>query len=227
MPRSRRTSQGAPASCAPVVEDGEVLVLPAGSPRSRRLALDALGASRVIAIPTDTVYGLAARLEDRDAIAAIFSIKGRSQSAALPVLVSDARAAKRLSTRWTRSARALSARYWPGPLTIVVDADAQVASLLGGDGASVGVRVPRHRAVRRLLKVSGPLAVTSANRSGEEPAHSAAQVASLFDASEVALVLDGGVGGGVPSSVVDCRVDPPVVVREGALDAAWIFAALR
>ena len=194
---------------------------------ARRDAQRALLEGAVIAVPTDTVYGLAARIAPGSGIETIFSIKGRSHDAGLPVLASSAKDARNLSTNWTRVAKSLAARYWPGPLTLVVDADPAWAHLLGGDGVSVGLRVPKHRGLRKLLAATGPLAVTSANRSGEVAAKDAAEVSAIFSSDEVAVVLDGGPGEGVASSVVDCRVTPPVILREGALTRTWIEAALR
>lgn len=190
-------------------------------------AVDALEEGRVVAIPTDTVYGLGARLDRSEAISAIFAAKARPADLALPVLVGRWRQAKDVAARWPRSASMLGARFWPGALTLVVPVDPALGALLGGDGKSIGLRHPDHRFVRALCRRAGPLAVTSANRHDAPPCTSAAEVRAAFGAGEVGLVVDGGTCDGVPSTVVDCTATPPRCLREGAIAWPWIEASLR
>jgi tRNA threonylcarbamoyl adenosine modification protein (Sua5/YciO/YrdC/YwlC family) len=118
----------------------------------------------------------------------------------------------------------VAARFWPGPLTVVVPARPELEGLLGGDGRTVGVRRPGHRMVRALCRSAGPLAVTSANPHGLPPSTTAEQVQAVFGAIGV---VDGGICDGVPSTVVDCSVSPPRCLREGGVPWAWVEAALR
>lgn len=206
---------------------GRPSVLDAGDRATLDSVAAALGDGVVVAIPTDTVYGLAARLDRPQALAAIFSAKDRPAGLALPVLVGRWRQAKEVAARWPREASMLGARFWPGALTIVVPADPGLGTLLGGDGTSVGLRHPDHRFVRELCRRAGPLAVTSANHHGAPPCTTAAAVRDAFAGADVDLVVDGGKCDGVPSTVVDCTVTPPRCLREGAIAWSWIEASFR
>lgn len=210
----------------PVPAGGPPPVVPLGG-GALAAALEALDAGRVVAVPTDTVYGLAARVDRPEGIAAVFAAKGRPPGLALPVLVGRWRQAKRVARSWPRSAAVLAARFWPGALTVVVPVADDLAGRLGGDGATVGVRRPDDRLVRALCRRAGPLAVTSANRHGLPPCTTAADVAEVFDAAAVSLVVDGGRCDGEPSTVVDCTVRPPACLRQGAIPWSWIEASLR
>jgi len=202
-------------------------VLDARDPATIDAAAEALGAGHVVAIPTDTVYGLAASIGRPDAMAAVFAAKDRPPGLALPVLVGRWRQAREVATSWPRPAAALAARFWPGALTVIVPVDPALGACLGGDGRTVGLREPRHRFARALCRKAGPLATTSANRHGSPPCTTAAEVVAAFEGTGVALVVDGGTCDGTPSTVVDCTATPPVCVREGALPWAWIEASLR
>lgn len=207
--------------------DGDPRVLSAGEAATLAAVADALDEGAVVALPTDTVYGLAARLDRPDATAAVFCAKGRPPGLALPVLVGSWRQARRVAARWPRAASMLAARFWPGALTVVVAADPALGARLGGDGRSVGIRQPDHRFVQQLCRKAGPLAVTSANRHGEPPCTTAGAVVAAFDGGDVTLVVDGGRCDGEPSTVVDCTVAPPACLREGAIAWSWIEASLR
>lgn len=186
--------------------------------------VDALRAGSVVAIPTDTVYGLAAALEPGP-IAAVFEAKGRPGDLALPVLVGGRPQLAQVVASFPAAAGRLADRFWPGPLTIVVAAKKKVGRLLGGDGRTVGVRWPDHPFVEELCLATGPLAVTSANAHGEPPCSTASAVGERFDAASVALVVDGHGGAGTPSTVVDCT-RAPRCLREGALEWALVESAL-
>ena len=185
----------------------------------------ALVEGSVVALPTDTVYGLAARL-DCAPVDRIFAAKGRPSGAALPVLVGGREQVGLVAASFPASALAIAERLWPGPLTLVVRAKRAVGDLVGGDGKTVGIRWPDHPLVEQLCLDVGPLAVTSANRHGEPPCTSAAQVRAMFEASEVAAVLDGGDCDGTPSTVVDCSGRRPRCLREGAVPWSEIEALL-
>lgn len=187
----------------------------------------ALAGGAVVAIPTDTVYGLAARLDRPEAVAAVFAAKGRPPGLALPVLIGRWSQAARVAGRLPRTARLLAARFWPGALTVVVPALPEVGPLLGGDGRSVGLRQPDHPFVRALCRRVGPVACTSANPHGEPPCATAAEVVRAFSSDQVELVVDGGRCEGEPSTVVDCTATPPVCVRAGRVPWSWVEAGLR
>ena len=201
-------------------------VLPDGDV-SRVAAVELLRAGRIVAIPTDTVYGIAADLALPDAIERLFAAKRRPPEKAVAVLLANADQAWSLGVP-SAAASVLAARFWPGGLTLVlpVRPDARLPTVLAAGTSTIGVRVPDHPAPRALAAVLGPLPTTSANLSGQPDARDAAEVAAtLGDA--VALVIDGGpIHGGPGSTVVDCTTDRPVILRSGAIDPRRIAEAL-
>ena len=171
-------------------------------------------------VPTDTVYGLAALPAGA---AAIFDVKRRPRDKALPVLGADARQLRRVAALDV-VALALAQRAWPGPLTLVVRRAAGFTADLGGsDDGTVAVRVPSHPVVAELLRATGPLAVTSANISGEPPATTCAAACAL---APDAVCLDGGTCDGAPSTVVNVLGEPEVL-REGVLAAEEVLRWIR
>jgi L-threonylcarbamoyladenylate synthase len=202
-------------------------VIDAGQRAALAAAAAALAEGLVVAIPTDTVYGLAARIDRPDAMAAIFDAKRRPPGLALPVLVGRWHQAREVASSWPRAASMLAARFWPGALTVVVPVDPALGAELGGDGTSVGLRRPRHKFVQALCRRAGPLATTSANRHGEQPCTTATEVRGTFGAQDVTVVIDGGTCDRPPSTVVDCTVTPPKCLREGAIPWSWLEAAMR
>lgn len=197
-------------------------VLP-DTPSSIDEAVELLSLGSVVAIPTDTVYGLAARLDDDAPVARLFAAKRRPASLPVAVLCASAEEAAALAAAWPKSAAALARRYWPGPLTLVVAAPRALAARLGS-ARGVGVRVPDDALCRALLERTGPLAVTSANPHGVAPATTAAGVAAV--AEGVAAVFDGGTRDGAVSTVVDLTGATPLLVREGALAFAELLEVL-
>jgi L-threonylcarbamoyladenylate synthase len=193
------------------------------------VAAEALAAGGVVAVPTDTIYGLAARLDRPGALEAVFALKGRPLGLALPVLVGDEGQLPGLVARWPPDAARLAQVFWPGPLTIVVEARDEIGRRLGGDGRTVGLRQPAHEVVRGLCRMSGPLAVTSANRHGDQPCTTPEEVLATFGpgASNLAVVLDGGRCDGSPSTVVDCAASPPRCRREGGVPWDTVEDALK
>ena len=201
-------------------------ILPDGE-AARAEAVALLRAGRIVAVPTDTVYGIAADLALPDAIERLFAAKGRPPEKAVALLLADAAQAGVVGVVGP-AARVLAERFWPGALTLVLHArpDAGLPGILTAGVPTVGVRVPDHPAPRALAAILGPLPTTSANRSGEPDAVDAAEIAArLGDA--IALVIDGGpVRGGPPSTVVDCTGERPVIRRVGAIEPARMAAAL-
>jgi tRNA threonylcarbamoyl adenosine modification protein (Sua5/YciO/YrdC/YwlC family) len=162
-----------------------------------------LAAGRLVVIPTDTVYGVAAALTD-SGVDALFRLKRRPRHKAIPVLAAT-RQDLNTVVRLEGPARLLGERFWPGPLTLVLPRKEGFDIDLGGvDRSSVAVRVPRHEVARELLKITGPLAVTSANESGEAPANSL-DAARRALGGTVSVFVDGGPGGGLPSTVAGLR----------------------
>jgi L-threonylcarbamoyladenylate synthase len=210
-----------------VADVGPPPVISATAREALSRALAALEAGQVVAVPTDTVYGLAARTDRPAGMAAVFAAKDRPAGLALPVLVGRWRPVRQVAADWPKSAANLAARFWPGALTVVVPARPELGPELGGDGRTVGLRRPDLRILQRLCRGAGPLAVTSANRHGRPPCTTAEEVVQQFSANEVALVVDGGRCDGRPSTVVDCTVSPPTCIREGAVPWPWVEAAMR
>lgn len=178
-------------------------------------AVARLRAGEVIALPTDTVYGLVAAAGVAGATARLFAIKGRPESVALPVLVADPDDAYALGD-FDAAARALVDAHWPGALTIVVRrTEVSDGWDIGGDGGTIGLRCPDDDVVRSVARAVGPLAVTSANRHGEAPCTTAHEVvAALGDETPV---LDGGHRAGTPSTVVDVTGDQHRILRQGSV----------
>ena len=185
-----------------------------------RRAVEVLAQGRLVAYPTDTLYGLAVDPRRADAVERLFRAKGRPADMAVPLIAADLEQAARHAGRLTVLARSLAERFWPGPLTLVVDAwPALDARLLAG-GRTVAVRVPDHAVARALARELGhPVTATSANRSGSQPATTAAAAVSAVGC-DLACVLDAGPAKSTsPSTIVDVRGSSPVLLRHGVV--AW------
>lgn len=177
-----------------------------------RVVLDEHG---VVAVPTETYYGLAVSAFDRVACARVFEIKARASSKALPCIVSGIEQLGRVASEISPLASELAARFWPGPLTLIVPARASVAA--ASDDGTVAVRVSSLPLARELAAIAGPVTATSANVSGAPPATTADEVIAQFG-DAVDFVLDGGVTpGGPASTIVDVTQATPKLVREGAI----------
>jgi L-threonylcarbamoyladenylate synthase len=185
-----------------------------------------LSSGEVVAVPTDTVYGLAASLEHPDAVTQLFAMKQRPTSVALPVLADSIHSIEELGVTWSHEASRLSDAFWPGALTIVVAVPSTLAELLGSTDGSVGFRVPRDQALREVLAVCGPLAVSSANEHGREPCHSAAEVVRQFSNTHLVGVLDGGERAAAVSTVVRVSNGTLQVLRQGSVSLADLERAL-
>ncbi len=182
-------------------------------------------AGEIIVFLTDTLYGLGADATNDAAVARVFSIKGRPDSKPLLVLVRDLAEAARCG-HIEGTARRLAERFWPGPLTLVVEraASGPLARDLNPQGTTIGLRVPARAMTRRLIDVADrPLTAPSANRSGETPVHDAAEALATFG-SHVALVLDGGTSAPLPSTIVAWVDGRLSLQREGAISRAAIEA---
>ena len=173
----------------------------------------ALRAGEVVAIPTDTVYGIAASLDHLGAARRLAELKGRASDQPIALLIDSVEAVA--SQLEDPAALDRVRRLWPGALTAIVRVRADFAEGVRTDAGTAGLRQPDDDLARALIReCGGVLAVTSANRHGEPPATSAAEVVAIF--GEELLVLDGGPRtGGAASTVVDLTVEPPAIIREG------------
>lgn len=196
-------------------------------PETLRAAVDALAAGEVVAFPTDTLYGLAVDPRRPDAARRLFALKRRPAGQAVPLIAADAGQIERVVRDVSRLARRLAERWWPGPVSIVLDASPALDPLLLTEAGTVAVRVPAHPLARRLAAdFQHPITATSANRSGSPPAADAAAVAAGLG-SELDVLVDGGPArGGAPSTIVDARGDAPALVREGAVGWERVLQSL-
>jgi L-threonylcarbamoyladenylate synthase len=180
-------------------------------------AAAALRRGELAVIPTDTVYGIAADAFSPPAVTRLLEAKGRGRDMPVPVLVGAWRTIDGLAEAVTPQARALVEAFWPGPLTLVVRSAPSLAWDLGETRGTVAVRMPLHPVALAVLEQTGPLAVSSANRTGLPPATDCAEAARQLGRA-VQVYLDGGqTGDPVPSTIVDLTGDAPRLLRAGAL----------
>jgi L-threonylcarbamoyladenylate synthase len=189
-------------------------------------AAAALQEGRLAVVPTDTVYGVAADAFRPAAVAGLLAAKGRGRDMPVPVLVSSVRMLDGVASGLPAAARTLVDAFWPGALTLIVRHSPQLAWDLGDAQGTVAVRMPLHPLTLELIAATGPLAVSSANRTGRPPALTA-DAAEEQLAEAVAVYLDAGpVTGTVPSTIVDLTGDAPRVVRPGPVSAERLRALL-
>jgi L-threonylcarbamoyladenylate synthase len=181
----------------------------------------------VLALPTETFYALAVNPFDEGALARLFSLKERPAGKPVLVLVGDPAMLPQVAGEVPAAGARLLARFWPGPLTLILPAREGLPELLTGGSGTIGVRVPRQAVTCRLLASLGfPVTGTSANRSGAAPLVGAAAVAREFG-DRVDLILDAGpCPGGLPSTIVDVTSIPPRLVRAGAVPLAELRTIL-
>ena len=188
-------------------------------------AIEVLARAELVAFPTDTVYGLGADAFNDQAVRKLYLAKGRSHEKAIPVLVANLEQFVDVVDRTTFAAMRLVEKFWPGPLTIILGQGSGLASSISVHG-TVGVRIPDHPIALELILEAGPLAVTSANRSGNPEACTAEEIETDMGA-QVHLIVDGGrTPGGQPSTVVDCTQDPPKILRAGPINEDEIHSVL-
>ena len=199
-------------------EARRAVVLAASAPDAVAWTAEAIVAGKVVAIPTDTVYGIAASLSHPQALARIFDIKSRDLRRVLPVLISSAEQVAHLTTDLDPDVPLLLATYWPGPLTVVVPALPGMPAAVTGPDGTVGLRVPNHPAAITVIEhAGGAIACTSANPSGDLPARTAADVYDTLG-SELDVILDGGpTPGGTPSTIIRATGGSISLLREGAI----------
>ncbi|HTW17741.1 MAG TPA: L-threonylcarbamoyladenylate synthase [Nocardioides sp.] len=204
---------------------------PTSSDDEREAAVEAAALAvqrgELVVLPTDTVYGIGADAFDPAAVRALLSAKGRGREMPPPVLVSSATTLDALATRVPDYARTLVEAFWPGPLTLVCHQQTSLRWDIGDTRGTVAVRMPDHQVALEILERTGPLAVSSANRTGLPAATDADQATEMLG-DAVAVVVDDGVSpGGEASTIVDCTGARGRILRRGAIDVSTLNAALE
>jgi L-threonylcarbamoyladenylate synthase len=204
-------------------------VIHASNEHAQLRAIEVLKVGGLVAFPTDTVYGLAVFPWDVDAVVRLYEAKQRPSDRPIPLLLSDASELDRVATllpRCRRQYQQLIARFWPGGLTLVLP-KAEIVPEVVSAGPTVAVRVPDLALTRDLIRAAGGvLAVTSANLSGQPSPVTAQEVEDQLG-DRIDLILDGGPSrGGIPSSILDCTVSPPLLLRHGAVGEAALRAVV-
>ena len=204
----------------------EILSLKRDREAALERAAEAVAAGSLVVFPTDTIYGVGADAFQPFATAALFAAKGRPRSLPLPVMVNAPRQAWALCAHVPHEAAALAMAFWPGPLTLVLPhADGLLWDLGDGRG-TVALRIPAHDDARDLIARVGPMAVTSANRTGDPTPRAVKEIAAILG-DAVAVYLDGGKSkGDVPSTIVDFSGRRPRLRREGVVPRADIERAM-
>jgi L-threonylcarbamoyladenylate synthase len=201
------------------------ILISTDDPQAIQLAVDALHHGGLVAFPTDTVYGLGGLVSDPFGIERLYQVKGREGAKAIPVLLSDLSDLPRVAAEINPAVQRLAEHFWPGPLTLVVPRHPDLPAQLS-PYPTIGVRIPDHPVALALLRLAGPMAVTSANVSGQ-PSPSTAQDVLDQLGGGIELVLDGGrTPGGISSTVVDCSGLEPVILRQGPIGLGELLMAL-
>ena len=190
------------------------------SPDELTEAIEWLRQEKIVAFPTDTLYGLAVDPKSDLAVHRLFELKGRRARAALPLVASATRQVEALCGPLGSTAGRLAATFWPGPLSLVFDAPSSVSVAVHGGSRTIAIRVPDHAVARALAEgFGGPITATSANRTGADPASEPGALGALAEDPNVYVIDAGRTIGGAPSTIVDARGSPLTLVREGAI--AW------
>ena len=189
-------------------------------------AAEAVRRGEVVVLPTDTVYGVGVDAFASDAVVAVLAVKGRGREMPLPVLVPNPQTVDGLAADIPTYARDLIHAFWPGPLTLVMHAQSSLMWDLGETNGTVALRMPRNDVALRLLTEVGPMAVTSANVTGQPPATTVLDAATQLG-SAVSIYLEAGPSaGGLASTILDCTHKTPVILRAGAVSAGQIQEVL-
>jgi L-threonylcarbamoyladenylate synthase len=190
------------------------------------LAASLLSAGSLLIYPTDTLYALGGRVLDAAAGVAVRRAKGREEGKPLPLVAADLAQARDLSRAWPEAAERIAARFWPGPVSLVVPAATAVPVDVTAGTGNIAVRVPDLALTRALCGRAGALVSTSANRAGGSPPVSCAEALEAVGAA-AALALDAGRGRSVASTIVDLTATPPRLLRAGIVSWEEIEGVLR
>lgn len=190
---------------------------PGGRAAGLSAAENTVRAGGLVVFPTDTVYGIGADAFDATAVAALLEAKGRGRNMPVPVLVGSWSTVDGLVQAVPQEARALIEAFWPGGLSLVLPQAPSLAWDLGDTKGTVNVRMPLHPVALDLLRAIGPMAVSSANRTGQPPATTAAQAREQLGSSVPVYLESGPCGEPVASTIVDLTQEQPRVLREGAV----------
>ncbi|NWG06301.1 MAG: threonylcarbamoyl-AMP synthase [Chloroflexi bacterium] len=202
----------------------KTIIVSAESPDALQRALDILKNGGLVAFPTDTVYGVGALAFDGRAVESIYTAKDRPAEKAIPVLIADESDLEKVGVDIPAIAHRLATRFWPGPLTVLVPKKPTLPESVSATD-TVGVRIPDHAVTRALLRAAGPMAVTSANISGQPSPSTAEDVFAQLN-GRIPLIIDGGkTPGGTPSTLVDCTGENIRILREGPLSLEELLSA--
>jgi L-threonylcarbamoyladenylate synthase len=201
-------------------------VLTIDSPKAINKSLRVLSNGGIFIFPTDTIYGIGCSVSYPQAIERIFITKGRDFNKALPILVGSYEQLTMIAKSINPIAKKLMQAFWPGPLTIIVCKNPLLPKNLSPND-TVGIRMPKHPWLLNLIKISGPLASTSANPSGKPEARNVDEALMTLD-GKIDLIIDGGQSSsGQPSTVVDCHEPEIKILREGPISSSEIFAVIK
>ena len=182
----------------------------------------------MVAVPTETVYGLAAHAEDNAAVRAVYVTKVRDMSKPLSILVTGMDMVETYAQNIPQAAYKLAETYWPGPLTMILESSGTVASMVTADGDTLGVRCPDHPMTQALIQALGaPLAAPSANPEGQPAPRTAQEVLDYFDGHNEGILDGGPCAVGVESTIVDLTGEEPRILREGGIPAQEILDFLK
>ena len=204
----------------------ETKVVSTNEPNAINHAADVLRHGGVVAFPTDTVYGLGVMAFEEEGIMRLYLIKGRNHTKALAILISNIDELELVADSPPKAAYDIAKRFWPGPVTLVLPRHPNVPDMLS-PAPTIGVRIPNHKDALELLRLTGPLAVTSANLAEEKSAVTADNVLEQLG-GRVHLTLDGGkTPGGVPSTVIDCTQEEIEILRPGPVKKKELLSLLQ
>jgi L-threonylcarbamoyladenylate synthase len=200
-------------------------LLDANEPGAIARAAALLVAGQIVAFPTDTLYGVGVNPFDAKAIERLYVMKARSLDKGIPILLADASDLARVAAAVPPLAHRLISEYWPGPLTLVLPKHPDLPANVSPN-ENIAVRIPAHPVGREVIRQAGGcVATTSANLSGEPPTATAAAAFAALE-NRIAAVLDGGPSEhGLSSTILDCTVDPPAVLRRGPINLEALWAA--
>jgi L-threonylcarbamoyladenylate synthase len=190
-------------------------------------AVQRIRSGGIIAFPTETFYGLGVDPFNPAAVERLFAVKGREPGKPIPIIIDELKRAEGIIGALSPESRTLVEKFWPGPLTLLFAASSRMSSALTGGTGKVGIRIPSHPVALRLLRAAGqPITATSANRSGEPGATSAARVHETLG-EHLDLIIDGGETiGGTGSTIVDPSFHPPRLIREGKIPFQEVLGCL-